>query len=95
MNKHIKLVEKWLNDKDSVTQEELEQNKDAAYAAYAAAFAAYAAAAFAYAAAYADAAYAAADAAYAAYAAAFAAAADAAFAAYWVKEYYRLTGGEK
>ena len=36
MNKHIKLVEKWLNDKNSVTQEELEQNrKDAAYAAYA------------------------------------------------------------
>jgi hypothetical protein len=37
MNKHIKLVEKWLSDKDSVTQEELKQNKkdaDAAYAAY-------------------------------------------------------------
>tara|TARA_R110002020_G_scaffold358757_1_gene571363 strand:+ start:458 stop:688 length:231 start_codon:yes stop_codon:yes gene_type:complete len=34
MNKHIKLVEKWLDDKDSVTQEELEQNKEDARAAY-------------------------------------------------------------
>tara|TARA_R110002012_G_scaffold214934_2_gene386041 strand:- start:2055 stop:2282 length:228 start_codon:yes stop_codon:yes gene_type:complete len=43
MNKHIQLVEKWLDDKDSVTQEELEQNKKEAYAAYYAAFAANAA----------------------------------------------------
>ena len=27
MNKHIKLVEKWLDDKDSVTQEELSKIK--------------------------------------------------------------------
>jgi len=27
MNKHILLVMRWLNDKDSVTQEELEKNK--------------------------------------------------------------------
>ena len=27
MNKHILLVMKWLNDKDSVSQEELEKNK--------------------------------------------------------------------
>ena len=75
MNKYIKLVEKWLNDKNSVTQEELEQNKeDAAAAAYYATNA---------------------DAAYAYAAAAYATYADAADAAYWVKEYYRLTGEEK
>ena len=34
MNKHIKLVKKWLNDKDSVSLEELEANKKSAYAAY-------------------------------------------------------------
>ena len=34
MNKHILLVMKWLNDKDSVTQEELEANLKAADAAY-------------------------------------------------------------
>jgi len=34
MNKHILLVMKWLNDKDSVTQEELEKNsRDACVAA--------------------------------------------------------------
>ena len=42
MNKHIKLVEKWLNDKESVTQEELEQSKkdaaDAVANAYATAY---------------------------------------------------------
>lgn len=37
MNKHILLVMKWLNDKDSVTQQELVDNRNAAYAAYAAA----------------------------------------------------------
>jgi hypothetical protein len=54
MNKHILLVKKWLADKDSVSQEELEENavdaydaatNEAAYAAYrAACYAAYAAA---------------------------------------------------
>jgi len=48
VNKHILLVMKWLNDKDSVSQEELEKSKGEAYAAFAAyaayaAFAAYAA----------------------------------------------------
>jgi len=33
MNKHILLVMKWLNDKDSVTQEELESNRKSADAA--------------------------------------------------------------
>ena len=37
MNKQIELVKKWLADPDSVTQEELEKNRDAAWAAYAAA----------------------------------------------------------
>ena len=31
MNKHIKLVKKWLADNDSVTLEELEASKEAAY----------------------------------------------------------------
>lgn len=44
-NPHIELVEKWLEDPDSVTQEELEANKEAAYAysgysAYSAAYSA-------------------------------------------------------
>ena len=30
MNKHIELVKKWLANKDSVTQEELEANAEAA-----------------------------------------------------------------
>ena len=45
MNKHILLVMKWLNDKDSVSQYELEENKSEAceaHEAYAAAYAAYA-----------------------------------------------------
>jgi hypothetical protein len=33
MNKHILLVMKWLNDSESVTQEELEANFESAYAA--------------------------------------------------------------
>lgn len=33
-NKYIELVEKWLADKDSVTPEELEENKAAAQDAY-------------------------------------------------------------
>ena len=32
-NKHIELVNKWLADKDSVSQEELKANADAAWAA--------------------------------------------------------------
>ena len=86
MNIHIELVKKWSADKGSVSQEELKDNRVAAYAAANAANAA------------ADAAYAdAADAAYAAYAAyaadavyaAYAASADA-DAAYWVKRYEAL-----
>ena len=43
-NKHIKLVKKWLADKDSVSLEELRADADAAYAASAAVdYAAYAA----------------------------------------------------
>tara|TARA_R110002072_G_scaffold152445_1_gene302097 strand:+ start:5416 stop:5580 length:165 start_codon:yes stop_codon:yes gene_type:complete len=33
MNKHIELVKKWLDDNDSVSQEELENNRSAASAA--------------------------------------------------------------
>tara|TARA_R110002020_G_scaffold62705_1_gene167487 strand:- start:275 stop:493 length:219 start_codon:yes stop_codon:yes gene_type:complete len=33
MNKHIELVKKWLDDKESVTREELEANANAAFAA--------------------------------------------------------------
>lgn len=40
MNQHIELVKKWLKDKDAVSLEELEANKETAYAAYAAAKAA-------------------------------------------------------
>ena len=76
MNAHIELVKKWLADNESVSQQELEDSCNAAYAAYAAAAdaAAYAAAA----AAYADADAGAAAAAYAA-------------DAYWVKRYEELT----
>ena len=93
MNKHIELVKKWLDNRDSVTADELRLNADAAYAAYAAADDAYAAAALA--AEYAAAAAAlAAD--YAGYPAYYAArAADyAADAAKYVKRYEELTGGE-
>ena len=74
MNKHILLVMKWLDNKDSVSKEELIENRKSAYAADAAAAAAAAAYAYAYdaydaysvaaadAAAYADASAAAADA---------------------------------
>jgi LPS O-antigen subunit length determinant protein (WzzB/FepE family) len=81
MNKHIELVKKWLADPKSVTQQELNDNRDAAaYAAYDAAYVDYAAAAD-----------------YAAHAAAYAAytAYDAAYynadAAYWVKRYEEIT----
>jgi len=92
MNKHILLVMKWLNDNDSVTQKELDDNSDSAADADAAAYAAAAAAddaadyVYAYAAAAADAA----DA--AAYAAA---AADAAAAEKWVRKYFERTKENK
>ena len=88
MNIHIKLVKKWLADPESVTKQELKDNRTAANAAAYAAAAADANAA-AYAAAAADA--------YAADAAAYAAAADAPYindAAYWVKRYEKLKGQE-
>ncbi len=50
MNKHIELVKKWLKDKDSVSLEKLEANKEAADAYYEAAEAVYYAAKAAYAA---------------------------------------------
>jgi len=68
MNKYILLVMKWLDDKDSVSQEELEKNKNEAYVA------ARAVAAAADCAAYDDA---------------------AAYAEYWVKEYFDRTGEDK
>jgi len=81
MNKHIELVKKWLADPDSVTQEELDDNRDAANSAYAAtAYSAYAAD-FA----------GAANAAYAADAANAAADARSADAEYWVERYEELT----
>lgn len=45
LNPYILLVVKWLNDKSSVSKEELKKNAAAAYAAYATAYAAYATAA--------------------------------------------------
>ncbi len=57
MNIHIELVKKWLADNDSVSQEELKDNRAAADAAYSAAYAADAAYYAAYAAYAADAAY--------------------------------------
>jgi hypothetical protein len=80
MNKHIELVKKWLADKDSVSQEELEVNVDAACDAYT--DDAYDAES-AYYAAYAD--Y------YSYYAANAAYAGDDSSAAYWVKRYEELS----
>ena len=80
MNIHIELVKKWLDSPESVTRQELKDNRSAA--AY------YAAAADAYAAAYA--AYADAYATDAAYYASYAADADADATAYWVKRYEEL-----
>ena len=37
MHKHILLVMRWLNDKDSVSQEKLEKSRDEAWADYASA----------------------------------------------------------
>jgi len=78
MNKHIELVKKWLENNESVSSEELQANKKAAAATYAA---------------YADAdsagtAYAAV---YAAAAKAYHAAYHAADAEYWVKQYEERT----
>jgi hypothetical protein len=80
MNKHILLVMKWLNNKESVSQKELEANRDGAsdavdYDADCAAYGAYNAAACA---------------AYGAYNAAACAA-----AAYWVDKYFKQTGENK
>ena len=75
MNKHVELVKKWLEDKDSVSLEELKANKEAANAAHYADYAVYAA-------------YAASR---AAYYDAYAADADVDEAAYWVKRYEELT----
>ena len=98
MNKHIELVKKWLNDKDSVSLEELEASKEAAddeadeatYCAYsannnvAAANNAVNAADYAY--------YAVDNAYYAGVTANVTATADyTANAAYWVKRYEELT----
>jgi hypothetical protein len=82
MNKHILLVMKWLNNPETVSQEELEANFEAAYAAYSAA------------------AYSAAAAEFTARAAASHASAshddDAATdAAFWVDEYFKVTGEDK
>ncbi len=89
MNKHIEIVKKWLKDNDSVSLKELQANKQAAGAAYAAAAADTAAAGAAYAA------YAASDAATNAAINAAMAAAHAYFcaddAAYWVEHYEELT----
>jgi len=81
MNKHILLVMKWLADKDSVSQDEREKNKnEACVAAHAA---------------YADGADGACAIADAAYIAAHAAARTAACTAYWVDRYFRRTGEDK
>ena len=80
MNAHIELVKKWLANPESVTQQELSDNRTSAYADTDAAY---------------DAAYmansAAADAAYWADEAANSANSVAADAAYWVKLYEELT----
>ena len=90
MNKHIELVKKWLADKDSVSLEQLEANKDAADdASYASYDADWKAAAHAAKYAHAHAAKYAKYAEYTAtYSAVYYAAAD---AAYWVKRYEELT----
>jgi len=75
MNNHIALVKKWLANPKSVTQEELLDNKDAAFDAVDAAYADSAVAAYA---------------AYAACAAYAAKAAKATKATHWVKRYEEL-----
>jgi len=89
MNKHIKLIEKWLADNNSVSQLELEANVANATANANAAYAACVAAYDAYDAAYADAA-AAGAAKGAANAAAAAADANTIVAARWVAKYHSL-----
>ena len=89
MNKHIELVKKWLVDNDSVRKEELEANRNAAYTTNAYTTDAYTTAATAAAKAFAAAHAFAADNAFAQ------ANADAADAAYWVAEYYKLVKEER
>ena len=90
MNKHILLVMKWLKNRESVTQEELEASRKAAYAVYALANDYDAAFAADYAAYWVAAYWAAADAAYWA---------DDSFdvdkVAYWVDIYFKRTGENK
>ena len=82
MNKHILLVMKWLDNPESVSQEELKANrKSAAYAAYYTADAAYRAAHNAYWAAY--------------YTADADAVWDATDAQHWVDIYFERTGENK
>ena len=82
MNKHISLVKRWLADNDSVTLQELKDNRDSAYAdGNVAAETLYAA----------DVAYAASSDAAAAAEAAARAARAAATTAYWFRRYEELT----
>jgi len=83
MNKCILVVLKWLDDPNSVSQEERAKNRRKATCAYWTACAAYAAT---YDEAYAHAAYGAAHAAYAS---------TASVATYWIKEYFKETGEDK
>jgi len=80
MNKHILLVMRWLNDKDSATWKELEENKHGSYAANTAVEAAtYAACAAAAHHGWSDTAY----------------QTGTASAAYWVDVYFDRTGEDK
>jgi hypothetical protein len=82
MNKHILLVMKWLKNPESVTQEELDANRESAYDANREfAYDTYR---------YARSAYWAAD-----YAAYYAADYDGSRATYWVNEYFKITGENK
>jgi hypothetical protein len=102
MNKHILLVMKWLNNKESVSKEELEKNKCgaacehwAAYDDFVANSAPDDACDVVYAAAWAAYNAAAARAAAAAWAAYNAAAARAAETGHWVDKYFERTGEDK
>jgi hypothetical protein len=83
MNKHILMVMKWLNDSESVSQEELLANRESAYSESAAYWAAD------------DAAYWAATRAATCAAAAYWAATCAAAASHWIDEYFKSTGEDK
>jgi len=82
MNKHILIVMKWLKDPESVSKEALKINRESAYAVYAVTAATAVTAAYA-ATVYAE---------YAAYAAAYA---EYAAAAYWVDEFFRISGDSR